>query len=237
MSVSRAQAENELREMHMLSVGISARDFEFLSLAGNGSNGAVFIAKCKRREFPFPEKLYAVKMVFNFGHLSTASRKNQYEAEFTLYTSLKPSPFIVRSFGMFHGEVPRVALEFLPPHTQTLLLTDEYGNVRDSCRTLFGVFEGHPMTLLVWRRQYGPILPFGEFAPKGSGVLQCAIALAVQRLIHRDMKPDNVLVKADGSLCVCDIGEAVHLVRDIGIRFCCHGALLCCGYPLLHSCR
>ena len=113
-----------MREMQLLTVGVTPADFEYLSLAGKGSNGAVFITKCKRRGFPFPDKLYAVKMVFNFSHLSTASRKSRYETEFTLYASLEPSPHIVRSFGVFHGELPRAGLELLPPDTRSLLLTD-----------------------------------------------------------------------------------------------------------------
>jgi hypothetical protein len=36
------------------------------------------------------------------------------------------------------------------------------------------------------------------------------------------MKPDNVLIKADGSLCVCDFGEAVVVVRQ------------CAGVQLAH---
>jgi serine/threonine protein kinase len=205
--------ENDMRELHMLSVGVTPTAFEFLRLAGHGSNGCVFIVKCTLRGFPFPDKLYALKMVFNLHHLSTSSRKSLYEAEFTLFASLPPSPYIVRSFGVFHGQVPGPALAMLSPETQALLLTDEYGLPWDSVRSTFGIFEAHPFTLLSWRKTFGLVIPFSEYVPKCRDLLLCAIAMMERGLAHRDMKPDNVLVKADGSLCVCDIGEAVHLVR------------------------
>jgi serine/threonine protein kinase len=221
MAGSRLLTPEEVAEREFLSSHISPSAFRYLSLAGKGANGAVFIAQCKLPGFPFPDKLYAVKMVYNLHHLSTTTRRNLYEAEFTLSSALMPSPFIVKYFCTFNGEVPKEALALLPSDVLVNLLRDEYGMPQESFRTIFGVFEGHVQTLLAWRKQFGPILPLQEFFWKGRQVVECEMAMLVRSLYHRDIKPDNYLVKADGTVCVADLGEAVLLVY-------CRLAICCC---------
>ncbi len=42
--------------------------------------------------------------------------------------------------------------------------------------------------------------------------MQAELFLAQHRVVHRNMKRDKVLVKPDGSVCLCDFGEAVFAV-------------------------
>jgi serine/threonine protein kinase len=48
--------------------------------------------------------------------------------------------------------------------------------------------------------------------------VQAELFLYQHRVLHRDMKPDNVLMKEDGSLCLCDFGEAVVVVSGGAVR-------------------
>jgi serine/threonine protein kinase len=216
MAASRLLTPDEILERDMLaSRGITAADFSLIRLAGSGCNGAVFITKCRLPGFPFPDKLYAVKMVFNFSQLPTALRP--YEAEFTMSAAITPNPFIVKYYGTFNSEVPSSWIAALPDSVQVEVTRDPLrDNARlASVRTTFGVFEAHVQSLLAWRQAFGDILPFQEFLWKGRQVVECEMAMLSRGLHHRDIKPDNYLVKADGTLCIADLGEAVRLVSGL----------------------
>ena len=58
------------------------------------------------------------------------------------------------------------------------------------------------------------ILPFAEAWPRMIDMLECAQALLDLRMVHLDMKLDNMLLDGDGRLLLCDLGEAVVLVSS-----------------------
>lgn len=76
--------------------GLRVDDFEVLRWLGGGSNGGVVLVRCVKVGHPFPEKLYALKMVYNLFGLNTNAVISQYEAEFLLLARLAPHRRIVR---------------------------------------------------------------------------------------------------------------------------------------------
>src|SRR5215468_6570931 len=62
----------------------------------------------------------------------------------------------------------------------------------------------------------GGRLPMGEFFPIA---IQCASALAAahdKRIVHLDVKPENIMIAQDGQLKICDFGVARKLASSNG---------------------
>lgn len=53
---------------------------------------------------------------------------------------------------------------------------------------------------------------------------QAELFLAQHRVVHRNMKRDKVLVKPDGSPCLCEFGEAV---ITVSVASACNGNFVC----------
>ncbi len=74
-------------------------------------------------------------------------------------------------------------------------------------------------------------------------MLECAQALLDLRMVHLDMKLNNMLLDGDGRLLLCDLGEAVVLVSSCtslcvcGSAACLAGEVLGCGVCMLCSGR
>jgi hypothetical protein len=81
-----------------------SKDFELARCVAAGQNGIVFAARCLRKGLPRPMKLFAVKLVFNFG-LSTAATRNTFENEFNVLSRLPPHSNITRFWTQFVDEV------------------------------------------------------------------------------------------------------------------------------------
>lgn len=81
-----------------------SKDFELTRCVASGQNGIVFAARCLRRGMPRPQKLFALKLVFNFG-LSTAATRNTFENEFNVLSRLPPHANITRFWTQFVDEV------------------------------------------------------------------------------------------------------------------------------------
>jgi hypothetical protein len=81
-----------------------SKDFELTRCVAAGQNGIVFAARCLRKGMPKPNKLFALKLVFNFG-LSTAATRNTFENEFNVLSRLPPHNNITRFWTQFVDEV------------------------------------------------------------------------------------------------------------------------------------
>lgn len=68
-----------------------------------------------------------------------------------------------------------------------------------------------------------PVLPLSKFVDKARDLFAAFLFLEENNGAHRDAKLDNVLVKEDGCLCVCDLGEAIRFV----------GSVVPCDTPLI----
>jgi serine/threonine protein kinase len=199
-------------ERQLLSTTADATSFAFVKLLGLGSFGAVLLARCSLEFHPFPTKLYAVKMMYNFENLITHRRRNLYLREFALLAGLDPHPRIVKIWCRFDSEVPDSVLGMLPADTRDLMTKDEFGQQRLRISTTFAVFEYHPRNVLAWRKTQPPILPFASFYPLAIQLLAGLRYLEASNIQHRDLKMDNLLLKSDDSICICDFSEAVRLV-------------------------
>ena len=51
-----------------------------------------------------------------------------------------------------------------------------------------------------------------------SQFIDVEVYLTEKKVLHRDIKPDNVLMKEDGSLCLCDFGDAVKVRHSSDAR-------------------
>jgi hypothetical protein len=83
-----------------------SKDFELTHCVAPaaGQNGIVFAARCLRKGLPRPQKLFALKLIFNFG-LSTAATRNTFENEFNVLSRLPPHTNITRFWTQFVDEV------------------------------------------------------------------------------------------------------------------------------------
>ena len=97
-----------------------SKDFELTRCVAAGQNGIVFAARCLRKGMPKPGKLFALKLVFNFG-LSTAATRNTFENEFNVLSRLPPHNNISRFWTQFVDEVGLACLRRRPSFAVWLL--------------------------------------------------------------------------------------------------------------------
>ena len=193
--------------------------FELLRYLGGGSNGAVLLCKCTHPRHPFPNKHYALKMVFNYGGLTSGGIRSRFEAEFDLFGSLGGHARLVKFWGSFVDAIPDVIADMLPEDRtfdkRHLLFNDLGVRRTEPLKSMFAVFDYHPESLLVFasRVPAGTVLSRDVFYRTGKQLLQAWEWMKREGLLHRDAKPDNVLVKANGAVCIADLGEAIVLVQ------------------------
>jgi hypothetical protein len=95
-----APALSEVVEMQVLACA-NASDFRVARVVGGGQNGIVFAVHCTRAGLPYPHKLYALKMVYNFGASPDAKFDNEYNA----LSQLPPHSNLNRFWTQFRDEV------------------------------------------------------------------------------------------------------------------------------------
>ena len=123
----------------------------------------------------------------------------------------------------FTDDIPDTVLAMLPTAVAEAVSLDEYGVRRHRVVTMFGVFEHYPGTLFGLRRAGPKVLEWRAFHPQALGLTEGELHLDAHNVLHRDVKMDNVLVAEDGRLVVCDLGEALQLVRGpltLAVRWC-----------------
>ena len=93
MDVDNKKSDS-LEQLILKECGI--KDFEIISKLGGGCNGMVVSVKCTHKKHPDPNKLYALKTVFNYLGATTKPLLRAFESEYTRLSSLKPHKNIIR---------------------------------------------------------------------------------------------------------------------------------------------
>ena len=203
----------------------SITDFEVLTGLGGGANGIAVLVRCAKPGHPYPWKTYALKVIKNYDASSTRTLRNKYEAEFDAFAHIGSHRRVVRLRWQFVDIVPEAVLALFTELDQELLRNNEFGVPRGVIKTQYGLFDAHPQHVQEYRLAVRlPVLPAGEFWRIARQVLEGLMHLEARGVLHRDVKLDNVLVKLDGCVCICDLGEALILVS--GACVCVHALAL-----------
>ncbi len=123
------------------------------------------------------------------------------------------SGFVCLGFQMIRtyvAESTDAFLAALPPDTAELVKPSH------GCAVArFVMMQFHPQTLEQHRtarlKAGEAILPWPLASKMCTDFIQAELYLQQEFKLHRDMKPDNILVKEDGSLCLCDFGEGLEV--------------------------
>lgn len=198
----------------------SIADFRFVQYIGGGSNGAVVEVKCVKTGHPNPDKSYTLKVMHN--RSGPTARRSRFGFEFQLMGELPHHPHIIPYYHCFNDVVPMEVLSFLPPAAQEVLKDQATGSsgsptavnhaVPNITRKLYGLFGHCPHTLAAVRARFGDnITDFDTFIRVARGVLSALVYLESKNVLHRDLSLNTVQQCEDGSVCLCDFGEALHL--------------------------
>lgn len=184
----------------------TAEHFQMLEFLKCGGFGAVYRAKCIHPNHPYPDrKHYAVKVLYDGS--SKSSSLDRYQLEFNHYGHLGQHPRLVKFWRSFKGTVS-AGIRSLIPSDRTALTGGESKMLH-----LFAVFDYCPLSLArAIEERPSNILSTREFYGCGRQLFDAWQWMDSRGFLHRDIKPDNILVKANGALCLCDLGLAVRLV-------------------------
>ncbi|KAJ7161474.1 kinase-like domain-containing protein [Mycena crocata] len=167
---------------------LSLSDLECIRALGEGSYGQVLLVRTRGRAAENGATLFAVKAMKKKGlrqQDSTISTLVRRNCERTALVSMAWSPFVAGILETFYDDINvYMLLEYSPNGT--------FHNLVGPKKPL------SPHKLLFY------------FAN-----IVCALEhLEKSGIAHRDIKPGNILVGADGYLCLCDFGPALALPTD-----------------------
>lgn len=204
----REQADIELTETLLLAA-TTASDYEILEFLGIGCNGAVVRVRYLKGDLPRPGRLFALKMILNIHGEGAGRLRKAANNDYAVLAKLPRHPGFVRALASFVDAVPGELMRALPAETRELL--DEAQSAR------FVVMDAHPRNLSQYREYRGragvAVLPWTDTQRLCHQLLDIELQLLSKHFMHRDMKPDNILVKSDDDICLCDFGEALDVVR------------------------
>lgn len=187
-----------------------ASDYEIQHVIGSGQNGLVVAARCRREGLPNPNKLYALKLLFNFTHEYTSVVRNAYENEWLVLSRLLPHENIVRFWAQFISPIPEAFLPLLPAETRKHCRKKNTAGQIVSKKGQFLVLDYHPCDLEKWVGQLPRPLDFDVLLNLTEQLLEAVLWLEKNRIRHLDLKLSNVLVAEDDRrLILCDFGCGV----------------------------
>ncbi|CAI8050751.1 Serine/threonine-protein kinase PINK1, mitochondrial [Geodia barretti] len=202
-------ADLEVLELTTLTSS-SADDFAVLRPLGYGASGMVVAATCNRPGVPTPDKLYAVKLLYNFSHeYSSVVLNNSLENEWLVLSRLLPHPNIVRFWAQFVSPIPRSFRNLLPEELRPKSVYRDRSGVSRPRRGQFLVLDHHQKNLADWINQSSLPISYDITLKITEQVLHAVLYLEKNRVRHLDIKPSNVLIQNGNRPVLCDFGCAV----------------------------
>ena len=198
----------DIDELKILSSS-KATEFEIQHVVGMGQNGLVVAAKCTRPHLPDPNKLYAVKLLFNFTHEYTSVIRNTYENEWLILSRLLPHENIVRFWSQFISTIPDSFSTLLPTDIQKFTTHKNRSGKVIPSKGQFLVLDYHPQDLQKWSEKASLPLEFGTALNLTVQLLNAVLFLEKNSIRHLDLKMTNLLISENNKLKLCDFGCAV----------------------------
>ena len=206
------------RQLEKAEIGV----FKILQVLGQGCNGIVFLVEVNLRGRP--DKL-ALKMILNYQALSTRSLDNEYENELNILNKeiKEVNLGIIQLIHEFTCEPTLEMIGHVDPSVKNLLCsTNRRTGAITPVKTKFFVLEFHPTTLEHKLEQLGSNITPDQILSYSFQFCDSLKFLFKSKIVHRDIKLNNILVDDDDKLVISDFGESLKLDD----RFCCHASQL-----------
>ena len=186
---------------------LTIADFKIIKVLGRGALGIVFLCEVFINKQPFH---VALKMIVNKHH-ETAALRGNYENEYLiLYKIREIHENIIRILCDFTAQPTSDMLEYVGEDLrQDLFKTNVQTGEKIARTTQFFVIEFHPTTLYMTLKRLGQSIKFAKILKYSKQFLDCLIFLFDNRVVHRDVKLDNILISASDSVVLSDFGESV----------------------------
>ena len=215
-----AMREGDVVLSELMSLATAeATDFEYLRFVAQGCNAIVVEARCTKPGHPFPGKLYAIKVIYNMHGLTGQRMRELNRHEFEMLRDLWSLPTVVRLWRCFVAKIPPELQVLFPDDTADLIWGDGAAAAEQRAQTWFAVFDAHATDLARFRTIGPPVMDFPVFITLAKSVCQALLDLRMRGILHRDVKLNNFLRKADGTVCLCDFGEAQRVVSISSVAF------------------
>ena len=196
--VSNDDLVSKNKEMRILST-CNLGDFTPISIIAAGQFGVVLKVSCTIPENPYPNKFYAVKLMFNPGYGdATMIRLDPYRNEYALLSRLDPHKNIIQLFTSKNAVIPPSFLsllsvtqrdKFLPPNSNNLKKSDK------GVTSQFMVLEYVDGSLANYLRTKSFPRPWLEYYQIAIGLTEGLLHLHENLIVHLDIKPDNILIE------------------------------------------
>jgi serine/threonine protein kinase len=193
---------------------------EALSQLGSGSNGVVLLVSRPpaHEASRVPEK-YALKVMSHFWDSKAVALL---DCERTTLRYLPPHPNIIHVYASFAAAIPPAMHRLLTPNMQAAATADPHHS------TQMFALELHPCTLDAYRLFFPLPLPWFIIWRLARDLVDVCTHLDAHRVLHADLKADNILVAVDGRPVLTDFGISRVFSEDDGFSM-----PFCEPFPLL----
>ena len=212
-----------------------ATDFLISHLISADQHGMVAASYCRVADHPFPNKLYAVKLIFNFtdDDYTSSVLSNHFENEWLLLSSLPPHPHIIKYWCQFVSVIPMEFVESCPQEISKNFPKDKPLTRKGQ----FIVLDYHSLTLqeFLTKEENKPV-DFKRILTISSQILSAVSYLESNMICHLDLKLGNCLIGEgdDPHIVLCDFGSSVQFTDSTMSTQWCHGLSL--GGNRAHLC-
>jgi len=202
--------------MRQISIG-NITNYSICEILGQGANGIVYLCDFSVRNAK--ARKVALKMILNYQGLQTNSLATTNQNEYyILYNLPEIHENIIHILGHFLAKPTMEMIEniSLQETVRNYLVSRNRrtGEIKPK-QTQFFALEYHPNNLTQKLEELGNSVTDGGRALKYC--FQCAKGLEYlfqNHVVHRDIKPDNILVSENDDLIFSDFGEAVIVDGD-----------------------